>query len=623
MKDLKQIIGKILYAMAFIVLLPFFLWYWADAIKLHISLPGTGSTSVGIGLMVFGGLLMIWGMLALIIWGKGLPMNAYPPPVLVTRGPYRIFHHPIYCGFACAMLGYFLFAGSSSGVWIVSPLTILGMVALVMGYESIDIKRRISADPIQTILDLPPDSDEKASRQEKVVTLFWVGLCWLLTGFVMNAITNIPGLAGGEAHTGNLLLTWPTSSIVAGIYIVVGMVLMKKKMYLRRWAVTAFIALGISVFLSFISPRFGIPVLLQKGLNLQVPLFMVLITGYMLYFESKKYIGIHILLLSLIAFILLNSSKSSIHYLGYSFLIFLLSVSYLKFWNLLRQGAEKIANSWQEWIFGKIRIINHGIYVGLGAFIGIMIAGTLSGKTYAMGLLVFTIIVTICSALWAQIVEGSAKLKRPFGYYGGVVGILFGSIAMWLMGLNIWIILGVLSVVMPWVQAIGRLRCLVNGCCHGSRMDNPLVGIRYYHERSRVCTISGLKGELLHPTPLYAILWLVLVGFILLKMWLLGISPSFIFGLYLILTGLGRFVEEAYRGEVQTPNVRGLHLYQWTAIVTVFLGIGMTMIQTEFVLVYPGFSLTSLWISFVCGLFIFFTMGVDFPGSNARFSRLV
>ena len=38
-------------------------------------------------------------------------------------------------------------------------------------------------------------------------------------------------------------------------------------------------------------------------------------------------------------------------------------------------------------------------------------------------------------------------------------------------------------------------------------------------------------------------------------------SFSLIVGLYFILSGLGRFVEEAYRGEVQTKIVGGGHAH--------------------------------------------------------------
>ena len=274
-------------------------------------------------------------------------------------------------------------------------------------------------------------------------------------------------------------------------------------------------------------------------------------------------------------------------------------------------------------MLGKVRVINHGIYAGLGIFFTILVAGILAGRDYTFALMIGSILLILCAALWAQIIEGSEKLKRPFGYYGSVFGILLASFVIWLMGLNVWVVLGVTSVSMPWGQAIGRLRCLVNGCCHGSRINNPIIGIRFNHPRSRVNNISGLSGELLHPTQLYSILWLFFVGILLFTLWNNHVSSSLIFGLYLILTSFGRFVEEAHRGEVQTPIYKGLRLYQWTAIIVCIIGIAMTFIKVEPVVISPGFTWESLWFAAIGGFFAFFAMGVDFPFSNVRFSRLV
>ncbi len=89
------------------------------------------------------------------------------------------------------------------------------------------------------------------------------------------------------------------------------------------------------------------------------------------------------------------------------------------------------------------------------------------------------------------------------------------------------------------------------------------------------------------------------------------------------MAGLGRFVEEAYRGEVQTVIYGGLRLYQWTAIASVIIGIVFTMVHTDPVIIQPQFDWQLIYASLIGGVFTFFAMGVDFPGSNARFSRLV
>ena len=316
-------------------------------------------------------------------------------------------------------------------------------------------------------------------------------------------------------------------------------------------------------------------------------------------------------------------TKSASVNLVESAFIFLVSINYPSIWSLIRKTSETIANSWKEWVFGPVRIINHGIYVGLGSFAGILFCGLLIGPAYAWAILLFAFVVTVFSALWAQIIEGSDKLKRPFGYYCAWVGILFASITIWWTGYNVWVVIGIISVVMPWVQAAGRLRCLVNGCCHGKPTNNTALGIRYFHYRSRVCHLSGLKGRYLHPTPVYSIIWLFFVGFLLLALWLNRFSYSFIFGMYLVLSGMGRFVEEAYRGEVQTPVWKGLRLYQWAAILSVITGIVFTTINVQLAELHPGYGWETWVAALLGGFFIFFAMGVDFPNSNARFSRLV
>jgi len=624
MKQINQTIGKFLYAITFLVFVPSLLWFWAKLTANITSFPIIESKLGGSVLIILGGSLMLWAMFALQFYGKGLPMNAYPPTVYVTKGPYRLFRHPIYWGFGLLMIGYFLFTGSASGIWLVTPLTVMGMVALVLGYESIDLKRRFPSQSIRTVLDYPENNEEKANIRDRLTTIFWVGSYLILSNFMIEKLNGaVPPLFGKPVQISPVLEN-PYLSYLSIPFIILIVFLLKRKDNLRKWEISAFIALSISAFFVFLYPEFGAQYFPSSSSTLfAVPVFMIFISLWSVYGELKIKSVVFIVIALFLIVVQFINSKSAILHLTSSVLIFFLSIYYFKIWIFLKSISEKIANSWKEWVFGKVRIINHGFYVGFGAFFGILIAGILAGKEYAIALLVFAVLVTITSALWAQIIEGSAKLKRPFGYYGGLVGIFFGSAAVWAMGLNGWVIIGVASVVMPWVQAIGRLRCLVNGCCHGSRIDNPMIGIRYFHYRSRVCNISGLKGELLHPTQLYSILWLFFVGFILLTLWNNHLSSSFIFGIYLILTGLGRFVEEAYRGEAQTPNVKGLHLYQWTAIISVVIGIVMTVIPVEPAVINPGFNWESFRAAAISGLFLFFAMGVDFPYSNVRFSRLV
>ncbi|MEE8192494.1 MAG: prolipoprotein diacylglyceryl transferase family protein, partial [Gemmatimonadales bacterium] len=190
------------------------------------------------------------------------------------------------------------------------------------------------------------------------------------------------------------------------------------------------------------------------------------------------------------------------------------------------------------------------------------------------------------------------------------------------VGGNTMLLLAAIALAAPWVQAIGRARCLVQGCCHGSETGET-IGIRYWRARSRVCTLGDLRGVPLHPTPLYSMMANAVVGVILLRLWSLGAAYSLVAGAYLILLGVARFVEESYRGEPQTLIIGGLRIYQWLAILSFVVGAALTAIPSG---TAPGLSywldMRVLFAATAFGLAAGIAMGVDFPGSARRFARL-
>jgi phosphatidylglycerol:prolipoprotein diacylglycerol transferase len=93
-------------------------------------------------------------------------------------------------------------------------------------------------------------------------------------------------------------------------------------------------------------------------------------------------------------------------------------------------------------------------------------------------------------------------------------------------------------------------------------------------------------------------------------------------GLYFILSGMGRFVEESYRGEPQTAVRLGLRLYQWSAIVSVVLGALFTAFDNGEVAPDLSFQWNGVLPAAVFGLVVWCAMGLDFPNSTRRFSRL-
>ena len=245
----------------------------------------------------------------------------------------------------------------------------------------------------------------------------------------------------------------------------------------------------------------------------------------------------------------------------------------------------------------------------------------LAGPGHLTAILFAALSALIGAGLWAQYVEGSSQLLRPYGFYGGLLGGTLGACVAPVFHTSIWLLLGVFSAAGSMVQAAGRLRCLVQGCCHG-RPAEAGVGICYVHPNSRVCRLSDWRGVPLHPTPVYSILWNCVVTLLLIRLWSVQASLHLITGLYFILSGMGRFVEESLRGEPQTKVVAGLRLYQWAAVASVVLGALFASFDNGEVAPTPDFRWSALAPAVAFGVVVFCAMGVDFPNSNRRFSRL-
>jgi protein-S-isoprenylcysteine O-methyltransferase Ste14 len=291
-------------------------------------------------------------------------------------------------------------------------------------------------------------------------------------------------------------------------------------------------------------------------------------------------------------------------------------------WGWCCRGAEAVANSWREWRVGPVRMMSHGFYAAAGSTAGVALAAWMAGPGALWWIVLATIGAEVGSAMWAQLVEGSPQLLRPYGYFGAVIAAALLCAVMGAFGLDGWRLLSAMAVGACVTQVLGRLRCLVQGCCHGRPVDRPW-GLHYRHERSRVVRLSHLGGVPLHPTPVYSIVWTTFTLCVLIVLWLLAFPLPFIGGSYLILIGIGRFVEEHYRGEPQTAWLAGLRLYQWLAIGFVVVGAGVTAVggPPAPAPVPPGLEAAPALALVAVVTYVAF--GVDFPAASRRFSRLV
>jgi hypothetical protein len=636
----KGAIARVLYAALFVVVLPAALVAWAGALHGEVHAPAIRSAVGGAGLMVLGLGLMAVGMLALWTRGGGLPMNAFPPPRFVASGIYALLPHPIYYGFIALCAGAAIFRGSAAGLWLVTPTVALASFALVLGYESPDLRARFGTSAARPVICA--DDATQPSVVERTRCCLLVLLPWLVGYEAVVALGLPKDAVSSYLPWESRLPVWPwTEALYASTYVVVALTpwLVQSRRALRSFAVRGWVAMAVAF-----------PVYLAIPLLAEPRAFAVHgVWGQLLTWErtldspAAAFPSFHVLWAFVAADALREGSRvRAIALFSWATLISLSCIttgmhSLLDvvaglalyglvahagaLWRQLLALTEALANSWREWRVGPLRIIGHGSYGAVAVLVWIFLMNTLLGP--GKGAMTAALFAggAIGAALWAQWVEGSPVLLRPFGFYGGMLGTIAAAFLAPLFGMSAWIALCAVCVGAPWLQAIGRLRCLVQGCCHG-RISNTGMGIRYTHPRSRVTRLAGLAGMPLYPTPLYSILWNGLIALALFRLVALGARTTMICGVYLILSGVGRFVEEAYRGEPQTAVFGGLRFYQWIAIASVVTGGGITTIRSAPFTPAPSLHFTSLAVATGCALAGWAVSGVDFPKSARRFARL-
>lgn len=619
-EKIYPVLGKILYALLFVVVVPALLFVWARLTEKSVPLPAVQSLPVGLMVAFGGALLMISGMAAIYLYGKGLPMNAYPPARFVVEGVYGFLPHPIYTGFSMLSIGISLAAGSPSGLWLVSPTVILGCVALVQGYEKQATRERFGeAAATKPFIRLPAkDALMPPTLPDRISVYVLALLPWLLFCRIAEiAGTTAPNVSESLSfESGFFPVDWRAAVYQSRyLFIFLAPLVARTTLDLRGLVIFGSVSTGMALLLLIAFPDGGAVIYRASQIVWLLPAAGI----YAKTFGSWR--NPFSVWAMLVAASGVGTGTLSLPDVFLGLALFLAAFKIHEIWSGVRSATERIANSWTEWRFGQIRIINHGIYAGMGSFVALSIIGTLTGPASVPSILIVTASGILLSAISAQWIEGSSRLLRPYGWFGGMLGAIFGLFIAKLLGASPLLLFAAFCVGAPWGQAGGRLRCLVQGCCHGREAPSE-TGIRYVHPSSRVCRLSELAGVPVHPTPLYSILYNAVTAIIVTRIWLAHGSLALIVGVYFILTGFGRFVEESYRGEPQTPVFGKLRLYQLISILTIVGGIFMTMADNSLTAPAPEPNWQAILASAGFGIFVSIAFGVDFPNSNKRFARL-
>ena len=186
---------------------------------------------------------------------------------------------------------------------------------------------------------------------------------------------------------------------------------------------------------------------------------------------------------------------------------------------------------------------------------------------------------------WRQYATGQLSFfgdfRFGFVFFGGLIGaMIMGALVTWRLKLDYLATSDYFGVALPMGHWVGRIGCLMAGCCYGRPTTVPWA-VRLGGSPASA-TPPDLWGVPLHPTQLYEaasdiLIFSVLLKFALPKAKKKQLKPGTVFLLYVLLYSIERFINEFYRGDDRGWSYGGLWVSQWVALVCI-AGAGATLL---------------------------------------------
>jgi len=178
--------------------------------------------------------------------------------------------------------------------------------------------------------------------------------------------------------------------------------------------------------------------------------------------------------------------------------------------------------------------------------------------------------------------EFSASPRELFGlarsggvFYGGLIAGV--GAALWYIrrhGLPLWTTADVFAPGIALGHVVGRLGCLLAGCCFGRPTSLPWAIT--FHSPAAAANVGTPLGVPLHPTQLYEAGAEAAILIVLLAVERRGQGfPGRTFWSYMLLYGVSRFIIEFYRGDSRGMVLDALSTSQSISLVLVPLAIVM------------------------------------------------
>ncbi len=219
--------------------------------------------------------------------------------------------------------------------------------------------------------------------------------------------------------------------------------------------------------------------------------------------------------------------------------------------------------------FGPFTLYSYGLFLALGFLAGLYVSkreALLCGENpdTLTDIIFYIIIFGVLGGRFFYIFTNlDSFMKRPLDvfkiwegglvFYGGFIfAAIFVVIYTRLKKTSLWKIADILAPGLAIGHAIGRIGCLMAGCCYGRECDLPWAVV-FKNPQS----LAPL-GIHLHPTQIYEVLGNLAIFCILLLVRQKKQIDGQVFWIYVLLYGAMRFLVEMFRGDDRGSSVFGI-----------------------------------------------------------------
>jgi len=240
---------------------------------------------------------------------------------------------------------------------------------------------------------------------------------------------------------------------------------------------------------------------------------------------------------------------------------------------------------------GPISIFTYGVLLAAAYLVGLQFAvvrartkGLDSNRVMDLGIVII-LSALIGAKLLLVVVDFENFLKSPISliraggvFYGGLI--LSAVTAMWFIRrykLPLWVTCDAFAPGIVLGQAIGRIGCLMAGCCYGKAAELPWsITFTSPLAAANVGTPLGIS---LHPTQLYESAASLLILLVLLLVERRHASfPGRTFWTYLLLYPFARFFIEFYRGDPRGTVFDMLSTSQFVSLLLIPISVVMLIV---------------------------------------------